>query len=73
MSRRRAPELPWYRRRGSPYVWEAGQDGIGHYAFRGMPRTICGIPAITPRYGWPIASWCRACEALLGEVSSNVG
>lgn len=54
------------------YVWVAERDRIAHaHIARGRAtRTVCGQPAIDPRYGHPAATRCPACVARIDGVAA---
>ena len=51
------------------FVWVAEKDRIAHaHIARGKAtRTLCGRPALDPRYAHPAATRCPECE----EVASG--
>ena len=52
------------------YVWIAGKDGTAHGRLwrAHAVRTLCGIPAIDPRYAWPAAVRCEECTDIADGV-----
>lgn len=46
--------------------WRADRDGVAHAHGSGWTRrTLCGLPAVAPRFAWPAHARCRTCEAVL--------
>ncbi len=72
VKRERPPKLPWYRQPSAGVRWQAGSDRVAHAARPGVRRTLCEIPVVDPRYGWPTALYCSNCIAVLGEVPSTL-
>lgn len=52
--------------------WTALRDGIAHAHAPGLPRTLCGQPAVAERDAWPTFRRCLACVALEADLRSPV-
>ena len=53
------------RPRTIPVTWIAAADLIAHAAQGRMPRTLCGLPTLRERFGWPGARKCADCRSAL--------
>lgn len=49
-----------------PIAWLAGRDQVAHGQPAGMTRTLCGRPAVEPRWAWPATVSCADCCARAG-------
>ncbi len=54
-------------------VFVAGEDGVGHASAEGLSRTLCGLPAIDERDGWPMTDTCFRCLTLAAPGPAPAG
>lgn len=49
------------------YAWIAERDGVAHaHLARGRAtRTLCGLPALDPRFARPAAVRCSECQEVV--------